>query len=35
MKTESLQSLTIRDMNRASEQVREALVHMTIQILRN
>ena len=34
-KTANLKQLTIRDMNRASEQVREALVHMNVQILRN
>jgi len=30
----NLQLLTIRDMNRTSEQVREALVHMSVQVLR-
>ena len=34
-KTQNLQLLTIRDMNRTSEQVREALVQMTVQILQN
>ena len=34
-KTENLQLLTIRDMNRTSEQVRDALVRMSVQILRN
>ena len=31
-KANNLQVLTIRDMNRTSEQVREALVHLTVQI---
>ena len=34
-KTQNLSLLTIRDMNRASEQVREALVQMSVQILQN
>ena len=34
-KTANLQILTIRDMNRTSEQMREALVHMATKITQN